>query len=259
MLVDSHCHLNMSEFSNDLEDVISKAKNNNIGGFLTICTQLKELKELKSISKKHQNIWYSGGVHPNNIKEYIDNKLNIITEYANDKNFVAIGETGLDYYYENPKIEIQKNSFIKHINMARELGLPIIVHTRDADKDTIDILKTEYKKGEFKGVIHCFSASEELAMEALDINFYISVSGIVTFKNAENIRQTIKKVPLDKLLVETDAPYLAPVPKRGKRNEPAFVRYTAEYLSELKNVSIQKLSEQTTKNFLKLFDKVKLL
>ena len=145
-------------FSNDLEDVISNAKNNKIDGLLTICTELNELKELKLISKKHQNIWYSGGIHPNNIKEYIDNKLNIITEYANDKNFIAIGETGLDYYYENPKIEIQKNSFIKHINIARDL-IAYQCHTRDADKDTINILKLNIKKVKFKGVIHCFSAS----------------------------------------------------------------------------------------------------
>ena len=258
MLVDSHCHLNMTEFNKDLESVISNAQNNQINGMLTICTELEELNEIRNISHKNKNIWYSGGVHPNNVKNCIDDNLNIIKEYAYDKKFIAIGETGLDYYYENPKKEIQKTSFIKHINIARELNLPLIVHTRDADKDTIDILHAQYKKGKFKGVIHCFSASEELAMEALAINFFISVSGIVTFKNAESIRQTIKKVPLSKLLVETDAPYLAPVPKRGKRNEPAFVRHTAQYLAELKSVSYDKLAKQTTQNFFNLFEKASL-
>ena len=255
MLIDSHCHLNMSDFAKDLDEIIINAKNNQINGLLTICTELDELKDLKLISKKDNNIWYSGGIHPNNIKEHISNQLDTIIDYASDKKFIAIGETGLDYFYKNQKKEIQKNSFIKHINIARELDLPIIVHTRDADRDTIDILKSQYKKGKFKGVIHCFSATEELAMEALDINFYISVSGIVTFKNAESIRKTIKKIPLNKLLVETDAPYLAPVPNRGKRNEPAFVKHTAQFLSVLKNVSYDELAKQTTRNFFKLFSK----
>ena len=255
MLIDSHCHLNMSDFAKDLDEIIANAKNNQINGLLTICTQLDELKELKLISKKDKNIWYSGGIHPNNIKANVSNQLDIISNYASDKKFIAIGETGLDYFYKNPKKEMQKNSFIKHINIARELDLPLIVHTRDADRDTIDILKSQYKKGKFKGVIHCFSATEKLAMEALDINFYISVSGIVTFKNAESIRDTIKKVPLNKLLVETDAPYLAPVPNRGKRNEPAFVKHTAEFLSVLKNVSYEKIAIQTTENFFNLFSK----
>ncbi len=255
MLIDSHCHLNMSDFAKDLDEIIANAKNNQINGLLTICTQLDELKELKLISKKDKNIWYSGGIHPNNVKAHVRAQLDIISNYASDKKFIAIGETGLDYFYENPKKEMQKNSFIKHINIARELDLPIIVHTRDADRDTIDILKNQYKMGKFKGVIHCFSATEELAMEALDINFYISVSGIVTFKNAESIRNTIKKIPLNKLLVETDAPYLAPVPNRGKRNEPAFVKHTAEFLSVLKNVSYDKIASQTTENFFNLFSK----
>ena len=255
MLIDSHCHLNMSDFSNDLEEIISNAKNNQINGILTICTDLNELKELEKISKKNCNIWYSGGIHPNNIKKNINDDLEIMRGYVSDKKFIAVGETGLDYFYSNPKKEIQKDSFIKHINFARELNLPVIVHTRDADKDTINILKNEYQKGKFKGVIHCFSATQELAMEALDIGFYISVSGIITFKNAENIRDTIKKVPLNKLLVETDAPYLAPVPNRGKRNEPAFVKHTAEYLSHIKEVSFEKLAKQTTKNFFNLFSK----
>ena len=257
MLVDSHCHLNMPDFSDDLDVIISNAQKNKIKGLLTICTELSELKKLKQISRKYNNIWYSGGVHPNNVNIYYNNELNQILDFNNDKCFIAIGETGLDYFYENPKKEMQKQSFIKHINIARDLNLPIIVHTRDADEDTIDILKQEYKKGKFKGVIHCFTASEELAMEVLSINFFISVSGIITFKNAESIRNTIKKVPLDKLLVETDAPYLAPVPNRGKRNEPAYVRHTAEFLAKLKGLPFESLANITTENFFNLFQKAK--
>ncbi len=258
MLIDSHCHLNMSDFSNDLDSILSNANQNQIDGFLTICTDLKELEELKELSTKYNNIWYSGGVHPNNIKNFFTNELEKIVNFAADNKLIGIGETGLDYFYDEPKVEMQKDSFIKHINIARNLDIPIIVHTRDADFDTINILKSEYKKGSFRGVIHCFTASEELAMEALKINFYISVSGIITFKNAEGIRKTIKKVPMNRLLVETDAPYLAPAPNRGKRNEPAFVRDTAKFLSELKGVSFQDLANQTTQNFYNLFNKAQI-
>ena len=255
MLVDSHCHLNMPELVQDLDKIVFNAKKNKIKGLLTICTKLNELKELAVMSKKHNNIWYSGGIHPLNVDKIYKEELDILLKYSKDKKFIGIGETGLDYYYENPKVEMQKQSFIKHIDIARKLNLPIIVHTRDADTDTIKILKDEYKKKSFKGVIHCFTASEELAIEALKLNFYISVSGIITFKNAENIRQVIKKVPLERLLVETDAPYLAPIPERGKRNEPAFVKHTATYLSDLKSISFNELALQTTKNFYNLFNK----
>tara|TARA_E500000331_G_C17200224_1_gene688949 strand:+ start:118 stop:897 length:780 start_codon:yes stop_codon:yes gene_type:complete len=255
MLIDSHCHLSMSDFNNDLDSVISNAHKNSVQGLLNICTELNELKNLKLISKKHNNIWYSGGVHPCNVKTHFKSELDYILQYSTDKNLVGIGETGLDYYHDNKDKEMQQISFIKHINIARELELPVIIHTREADKDTIRILKEEYKKGHFKGVIHCFTATEELALEALSIGFYISISGIITFKNAASIRKTIKNVPIDKLLVETDAPYLAPVPKRGRRNEPAFVKHTAEYLSNLKEISFEKLSTATTENFFNLFDK----
>ncbi|PPR27589.1 MAG: putative metal-dependent hydrolase YcfH [Alphaproteobacteria bacterium MarineAlpha9_Bin4] len=257
MLIDSHCHLNMSEFVNDLDTVLSNASRCDINGLLTICTELSELHELKQLSKKYENIWYSGGIHPNNIKKFYSNELDKIFHFSSDPSFIGIGETGLDYFYDNPKVEMQKDSFIKHIEISRKLDLPVIVHTRDADADTISILKSEYEKGAFKGVIHCFTASEELAMEALKINFYISVSGIITFKNAEMIRNTIKKVPMNRLLIETDAPYLAPVPNRGKRNEPAFVKDTAKFLAQLKNISFNDLAKQTTNNFYNLFSKVK--
>lgn len=258
MLIDSHCHLNMPEFSDDLEKILNNANKNQIDGLLTICTELEELSELKNLSYKYKNIWYSGGVHPNNVKNFYSKELEKILNFSHDSNFIAIGETGLDYFYDNPKIEMQKDSFIKHIKIARDLGLPVIVHTRNADEDTINILQNEYKKGPFKGVIHCFTASEELAMAALKLNFYISVSGIITFKNAESIRKTIKKVPIEKLLVETDAPFLAPVPNRGKRNEPAFVKDTAKFLSTIKGISFNELAIQTTKNFYNLFTKAKL-
>ena len=259
MLIDSHCHLNMSDFNDDLENVLSNAFKNQINGLLTICTDLDELLELKNLSKKYENIWYSGGVHPNNVKKYfLENELEKYLNSVIDRKLIGIGETGLDYYYEKSKVDMQKASFIDHIRVARKHELPVIVHTRDADKDTIDILKREYEQGKFKGVIHCFTASEELAIEALKLDFYISVSGIITFKNAEDIRKTIKKVPMNRLLVETDAPYLAPVPNRGKRNEPAFVKDTAKFLSDLKGVSFEELANQTTHNFYNLFNKARM-
>ena len=197
MLIDSHCHLNMSDFNDDLENVLSNAFKNQINGLLTICTDLDELLELKNLSKKYENIWYSGGVHPKNVKKYyLESELENCLNSVVDRKLIGIGETGLDYYYENSKVDMQKASFIDHIRVARKHELPVIVHTRDADKDTIDILKGEYEQGKFKGVIHCFTASEELAIEALKLDFYISVSGIITFKNAEDIRKTIKKVPM---------------------------------------------------------------
>ena len=236
MIIDSHCHLNMKDFKNDLDVVVDNAKSNNINGMLTISTMLDDFKMVKNISNKYQNIWYSLGIHPHNVDEKYKDVCKEVLKYQNDKKFIAIGETGLDYYYENSDKELQKSSFINHINIARETKLPIIIHTRDADLDTIKILKKEYSKGNFSGLIHCFTATQELAEEVLSLGFYISISGIVTFKNAENLRNIVKNIPLNRLLIETDAPYLAPVPMRGKRNEPAFVYHTANFLAELLNL-----------------------
>ncbi len=257
ILIDSHCHLNMKDFDKDLDEVVLNARNNNIGGMLTICTKIEELNKIKEISSKY-NIWYSGGVHPHNVSDIELSNINKIYNHSNNSNFIGIGETGLDFYYDNKSRKMQIKSFTKHIKIARELDIPVIVHTRDADRETLKILKNEYCKGKFKCLIHCFTASKEFALEVLNMNFYISISGIITFKNAERLREVVHHIPLDKLLIETDSPYLAPVPNRGKRNEPAFVKDTAKYLANLKEISLEHLVTSTTQNFFKLFHKAKL-
>lgn len=258
MIIDSHCHLNMKEFHNDLDSIINNAKCNNIKGLLSISTKIEEFESISNISNNYDNIWYSLGIHPHNVNSDYFQLNNAVVRYNNDNNFVGIGETGLDYYHMNSEKDLQKRSFINHINIAREYKLPIIIHTRDADKDTIDILKNEYKKAPFTGLIHCFTASEELAQEVLELGFYISISGIITFKNAENLRNTVKIIPSNKILIETDAPYLAPVPMRGKRNEPAYVSHTAKFLADLLDIKHDEFYKKTTDNFFNLFTKAKL-
>ena len=257
MIIDSHCHLSMSEFKDDLPKVISNAKNNNVRGFVNICTNLDEINDIKKISDMY-NIWFSIGVHPNNVKSSNINDLDKIYNFVNEKNLVGIGETGLDYHYGKDNRSLQKEFFLKHIEISRDLDLPLIVHTRNADKDTIEILKKEYSKAPFRGLIHCFTASKELAEEALKINFSISLSGIITFKNAESLRKIAKSIPLNRLLVETDSPYLAPVPKRGRRNEPAYLYHITKYLSEMYKHEHDFFIQNTTENFFKLFNKAKL-
>ncbi len=255
MIIDSHCHLNMKDFNDDLNNVIGNAKRNNISGMLTISTKIDEFKNISNIAKNNQNIWYSLGIHPHNVDKSFKNIEDILKNYYKDKKFIGIGETGLDYFYENTDRDLQRQSFIKHIELSRSTGLPIIVHTRDADKDTISILKNEYSKKPFKGLIHCFTATQELANAVLDIGFFISISGIITFKNADSLRKVVKAIPKERLLVETDAPYLSPAPLRGKRNEPSYVLHTANYLANLLNIPQNELYKQTTRNFFNLFSK----
>ena len=258
MIIDSHCHLNMKDFTNDFSNILKNAKKNNIKGMLTISTKIDEFKDISSIAKNNRNIWYSLGIHPHNVDDNYHNLQKYINEFKLDKKFIGIGETGLDYFYKNCNENLQKKSFINHIKLSKSTDLPIIVHTREADNDTISILKSEYKEKPFRGLIHCFTATEELANEVLKLGFYISISGIITFKNAQVLRDIVKKIPLDRLLVETDAPYLAPEPVRGKRNEPAHVVHTANYLADMFNISPKVLYEKTTKNFFNLFNKAEL-
>ena len=187
MIIDSHCHLNMKDFENDLDNIINNAKNNNIEGMLSISTKCDEFENIKLISNNYKNVWYSLGIHPHNVDTNYNKINSYIPNFLSDTNFVGIGETGLDYFYDNSDRELQKESFINHINIARENKLPIIIHTRDAEDDTIKILKNETNKGSFRGLIHCFTASQELANEVLSMGFYISISGIVTFENAEKL------------------------------------------------------------------------
>jgi len=257
MLVDSHCHLDFPEFSPELEAVLARARDAGVGHFLTIATELAAFPRVRSIAETAEDIHCTIGVHPHSAaKEVLESPKILLRECKHPK-VVAVGETGLDFYYNNSPRNAQIADFRIHIAAAREASLPLIVHTRDAEDDTIAILTEEMEIGAFTGVIHCFTGSDKLARAALDLGFYISVSGIATFKKAEPLRAVIRDIPLDRLLVETDSPYLAPEPYRGKRNEPSFVVYTAAMLAGLKGVSEEVLASATTKNFFHLFSKAK--
>jgi len=257
MLVDSHCHLNFLDFKDDLDAVITRAREAGVGVMQTICTEMAEFDEVRGIAERYEGVYCSVGVHPNDSGESeIVSAEELIAKTSHPK-VIGIGETGLDYHYERTDRELQKRSFIEHIKAARETGLPVIVHTRDADEDTINILTGEMTKGKFKGLIHCFSSSKYLADKAVELGFYISLSGIITFKNAQTIRDALADVPLDRLLVETDAPYLAPIPYRGKRNEPSFVIHTNKMLSHIKSIAEDECAKITTDNFFRLFNKAK--
>lgn len=257
MLVDSHCHLDFEQLSSQLEDILRRAELAGVGHMLTIGTKIRQFDAVRKIAADHSNIHCSVGIHPHEAEEEGPSiTVQKLIELSNDPAVVAIGETGLDYFYEHSPREIQKQSFRVHIEAARETGLPLIVHTRNADEDTIQILQEEYAKGPFTGVIHCFSSGWEVAEKSMEIGFYISISGIVTFKAAQDLRDHVEKIPLDRLLVETDSPYLAPIPNRGKTNEPSFVAHTAAKVAELKGVSDEEIAEKTTANFFKLFNKI---
>ncbi|MBT4921664.1 MAG: TatD family hydrolase [Rickettsiales bacterium] len=256
MLVDSHCHLNFKNLKNNLSEILSNASEAGIKYMLTVCTKIEEFPEILTIAENHQNISCSIGIHPSEADNFSQKDIEFIQKHLTNKNVVAIGETGLDYYYENSAKAIQRESFEAHIELSQSSNLPIIIHTREAEQDTKDILTNAMKKQTFSGVMHCFTSSYDLAKASLDLGMYISISGIVTFKNAEDLRETVKKIPLDRLLIETDSPYLAPVPKRGKTNEPAYVKYVAQFLANYLNKDYDEFCEITSNNFFKLFDKV---
>lgn len=256
MLVDSHCHLDFPDYAGKVDDVLARARSAGVGVCVSIGTELKRFPGVKAVAEAHADVWCSVGVHPHESeKELLDDEAALVAEAAHPK-VVGIGETGLDYYYEHSPRQPQQANFRSHIAAARRTGLPVIVHTRDAEDDTIAILREEMEKGPFTGLIHCFTGTQKLADAALALGLYISVSGIATFKNSAALRDVIKSVPLNRLLVETDAPYLAPVPYRGKTNEPAFVVHTAALLADLKGVSEEVLAAATTDNFFRLFSKV---
>lgn len=255
MLVDSHCHLDFPEFKEDFDAVLNRADELDVKVLQTICTKMKDFPEIHAIAQAHENIWCSVGVHPNEAHHHPDITAEELLRHAQEPKVIGIGETGLDYYRGDEHRDVQIRAFREHIKAARETGLPLIVHTRDADEDTIAIMQEEMGKGDFTGLIHCFTTSLWLAQEAIKLGFYISISGIVTFKNARELQASVRELPLEKLLVETDAPYLAPVPNRGKRNEPGFTRHTAEFLAELKGVSYDEVARITTDNFFRLFSK----
>ncbi len=255
MLIDSHCHLNFPDFKDDLQDVIARAHENGISVMQTICTKMSEADEVLAIAEAHEHIYCSVGVHPHEADKTPLVEVEELIKRTKHPKVIGIGETGLDYYYEHSKRDAQQESFRRHITAARKTGLPIIIHTRDADTDTIAIMEDEMAKGSFKALIHCFTSTPELAEAMLALGAYISISGIITFNSAKTLQATVATLPLERLLIETDAPYLAPVPNRGKRNEPAFTRHTAEKVAELQGVSFEECAQVTTENFFALFGK----
>ncbi len=254
-VVDSHCHLDYLAGDGDLPDALRRARMAGVETMLTISTKLSSFPEVLAIAEAEPDVVCSVGVHPHEAGPEGQDTPARLLELAEHEKVVGIGETGLDYYYEHSPRERQQISFRSHIAAARDTGLPLIVHARDADDDTVAILRDEYEKGPYPGVIHCFTAGPALAKAALEMGLSISLAGIITFKKAEELRATAAEVPLDRLLVETDSPYLAPVPYRGKRNEPAHVVHTARKLAEIKGISEEELSEATTANFYRLFSK----
>ena len=255
MLVDSHCHLDYNDFEEDFEDILQHMKDNGVTAVLNAGNEIDALEDQLELSEKYPFIYTAVGVHPHNAGEHPDITAEELIEKSAHKKIVAIGECGLDYYYDYSPKDVQIKVFKEHIKAAQETGLPLIIHNRDSDDDMITILSEEYKKKPFSGEFHCFSSSKKLADFALSIGFYISASGIITFNKSAGLRAIFAEVPMDRLLVETDAPFLAPVPVRGKRNEPANVKYVAEKLAQIKGVAFDDLADKTSKNFYALFRK----
>ncbi len=257
MFTDSHCHINAADFADDREETVQRAREMQITYILDVCDDIADMPRLLDFCAKHKQIYTTAGVHPELADKYPDFTAEQILEQAKSPYVVGVGECGLDYYYNADIKEQQLKVLAEHIKAAQLSGLPLIIHNRESDDDMMALLGEAYKKQKFKGELHCFSSSEKLLEFALSIGFYISASGIITFKKSEELRQMFKNVPNDRLLIETDSPYLAPVPHRGQRNEPAFVVNTAQVLTELKNMAVADLAELTTNNFLALFNKVK--
>ena len=255
MIIDSHFHLDYSNLFNQLDDIVKRAERNQVNYFLTICTTLESFKRIIMIVEKYKNIYGTFGIHPHETKDFTNVDTKFILNVKNKhKKIIGIGETGLDYYYNHSDKKTQKKSFIEHINAASELNIPIIVHSRNAESDTYDILKSEKKNSDFKILMHCFTGSNDFAKKLIDINSYISVSGIITFKNSTELVDTVSSIPIERLLVETDSPYLSPYPHRGETNEPSYIVHTIEKLSQIKKISIKSVISNTTSNFKKLFN-----
>ena len=255
MLVDSHCHLNYKGLVEQEADVLARARSNGVSAMLNISTRESEWDDVIGLAERESDVWASVGIHPHEADGHTGIDATKLIERAHNPRVIGIGETGLDYYYDKSDRAQQRSSFREHIVAARETGLPIIVHTRDAEDDTAQILSEEMQLGTYTGVIHCFTASANFARTALDLGLYISLSGIVTFKNAADIQEVAKWLPADRILVETDAPFLAPVPHRGKTGEPGFVADTARFIADLRGEGEDALAAQTTTNFYRLFSK----
>ena len=255
MLVDSHCHLSYEGLCEQVPEVVARAGEAGVSHMLCICSSLLEFGDVSQVADNNNNVFCSVGIHPHESGKEPEVDAETLVKLAEHPKTIGIGETGLDFYYDNSPRNIQERNFRTHIQAARKTKLPLIIHTRDADQRTIEILREEHTEGPFPGVIHCFSAGEEVANCALELGLFISLSGIITFKNAQELRNTVKSLPLDRILLETDSPFLAPMPHRGKKNEPAFVIHTAQKASEIFEISFDELTDITTKNFFRLFTK----
>ena len=255
MLIDSHCHLEYKGLVEDQANVLCRARDAGVGAFLNISTKEAEWEQVVGTAHRESDVFASVGIHPHNADDHEDLGRAKLIEATQDARVIAIGETGLDYFYEYSDRQVQANLFRMHIDVARETGLPVIIHTRDAEDDTFEILADEMDKGAFPALIHCFTASADFGRKVLDLGLTISLSGIVTFKNAKELQRVASELPADRLLVETDSPFLAPVPNRGKVCEPAFVADTARFVAGLRGVEPERLAQQTTENFTRLFAK----
>ena len=252
-ITDSHCHLDFPDFSGELDDIIDRAQQAGVRRLVTICTRLSQEPDVRRIAETYNQVFYAAGNHPMNAdKEPMATLEKLVTIAAHPK-LVAIGETGLDYHYTMESAEVQKKSLCIHIKAAQTTNLPLIIHARGADQDMAEILKSEYKNAPYSCVMHCFSSSPELGKTALDLGFYLSMSGIATFPKSQGVRDIFAAAPMDQILVETDAPYLAPPPYRGKRNEPAYSTFTAQVGADLFGVSLEEFAAQTEANFERLF------
>lgn len=256
MLIDSHCHLDFEALAGDIDGVMARAAEADVSGMVTISTRVENFSTYTAIAERHPNVWCSVGTHPHNAHEELHVTADDLIRLSAHPKCVAIGEAGLDYHYDNSPRDAQAEGFRRHIAAARATGLPLVIHSREADEDMAAILEEETAgQGPFPFVLHCFTAGVDLARRGLALGGYVSFSGIITFRNAEEIREVAAFVPADRYLVETDAPYLAPVPHRGKPNEPSFVRHTAEKLAEVRGISLEVLAAESTANFARLFSK----
>lgn len=253
MLFDTHCHLNDEAFAEDIEEVIAHAREHGVTSMNVVGCDWETSMQAVEIAEKYEGIYAIVGVHPNDADTYCDELEAALGEWAKHEKVVAIGEIGLDYHYDdNPSKDVQEIVFRRQIRLAREAGLPIAIHSRDAMEDTCRILREERREGDYRGIFHCFSGSYEQALICLKMGFYISVGGPLTFPNSKKLPNIVSKIPIDRLLIETDSPYLAPQPRRGKRNEPAFVRFVAEHIAELRGMTVEEVAEITTTNALRL-------
>jgi TatD DNase family protein len=256
MLVDSHCHLDFPDFAENRAEVVTRAREASVGRIVTISTRVKKHADVIAIAEEFQHVFCSVGTHPHHADEELDIDAETLISMSKHPKIVAIGEAGLDYHYETGSLDNQAKSFRQHIEAARETKLPLVIHSRDCDTDMARILREESGKGAFPAVLHCFTGGRDLAFTAIDLGHYVSFTGILTFKKSDALREIAAALPADRILVETDAPYLAPQPYRGKRNEPAYVVETAKVLAATRGVGPDEIAHQTTENFFRLFNKV---